>query len=183
MKRRCAWRILSPFYYAKPIMLLMLPKTISLSTRTTEPCVCCKGNSAVRKSVDPNSLRIVRMTEEGGGEIDVDFVECHVCGYAWYEIDIDRVEDASLVNVVHDVSSGLPGQPINATASSRPPSFLVTAKLSSEVMVDRLGDIDDWMKHYFCPLFRGAPRKPMTEQAFRHELNQRRKERRSVVHN
>lgn len=160
----------------------MLPKTVSLSRKKTEPCVCCGGHSAVRESMDPSDLQMVRLSQKDA-DVEMDFIECHVCGYGWYEMDIQRPDTPSVVNVVHDVTMNLPGQPKNSTMASPAPSFLVTAKPTSEVMVDRLGDIENWMSQYFFPVIQGGKRKPMTEQAFRDELDRRFEERRAVACN
>lgn len=159
----------------------MLPETISFTETETEPCVCCEGDSAKRTSVDADRLHIVQ-TQEEDADIDADFIECHVCGYAWYELDIDRPQNVSVVNVVHDVNSGIPGQPAR-TQPRRPPSLFVTAKPSAEVGASRLGDIEEWTNHFFFPLVQGAQRKPITEQVFNHELGIRLEERRAVAHN
>jgi hypothetical protein len=159
----------------------MLPETISITDTETEPCVCCEGDSAKRTSVDPDKMHMAPPQQEDL-DIDADFIECHVCGYAWYEMDIDRPQHVSVVNVVHDVNSGIPGQPAR-THPKRMPSLFVTAKPTRDVAVNRLGDIEEWTNHFFFPLVQGAQRKPIPEKVFNHELGLRLEERQAVARN
>lgn len=114
-------------------------------------------------------------------EVDVEMIECHVCGYAWYEIDAKRPEAPSVVNVFHDVSVGVPGQPRNAAMPQGDPSLLVTAKPTNQMMVERIRDIDSWMRHYLFPMVPGGTQKVMSEQMFSHVLNKRMEARRAVA--
>lgn len=159
----------------------MIAETTSIhEQKETESCVCCGGNSAVRVSRDEQSIRGGIPTREDL-DVDLEFIECHVCGYAWYEMDIARPEAPPVVNVVHDVSIGLPGQPSSGPISGNMPSFLLTAKPASDVRTDRIGDATNWVQHYFYPLAQNLQRKPISEQVFHDEISSRMAGRRAVA--
>lgn len=146
----------------------------------TETCICCGAESACRKRRDLES-RKEDLPAGIAENMDIEVVECHVCGYSWQE-SLDRGAPVDVVGIAHDISNTLPGQPTNRTTDRPIPTYLSAKKPSRDMKTDRVVRITDWSEYQIISALDGDS-EAMTREEFNDELSRRWHTRKAVACN